>query len=237
MKGTAMTPLSKFFRHLAGTAGLLGIALFFLVFSCSQKLPTAPSDQSSILNSVSTENTTTTGGFEKKRPGKYLEAPDEFTEPSETDITVRLEPDSLDYTTADAGETVEKSVGPSGYTMKFPIGTQDTALLIIPDGALAQNWNLSLRANLVPTRDEKMSVALYEFFPEGLNYLKDCYLVQPTRFPDGTLLALSWFNPLSRKWEEESVARVQNGRAVFVIKHFSTYGAPYDGDGLGSGGQ
>ncbi len=155
----------------------------------------------------------------------------------EPETVVAFEPDSLDYATAEAGETVEKSVGPSGYTIKFPIGTKDTALLIVPDGALGQNWNLSLRANLVATRDEKMSVALYDFFPDGLVYLKDCYLVQPSRFPEGTLVALSWFNPASGKWEEESVARVQNGRAIFVIKHFSTYGAPYDGDGLGSGGQ
>ena len=232
-----MNPLSKFFRHLAGAAGMFGIALFFFVFSCSQKLPTAPSNQPSVLNSVSVEDTTTTSGFEERRPGKYLEAPDEFTKPPETDMTVRFEPDSLDYTTADAGETVEKSVGPSGYTIKFPIGTKDTALLICPEGALDQSRNLSLRADLLSTRDEKMSVAVYKFFPEGLIYLKDCYLVQPTRFPDGTLLTLSWFNPLSGKWEEESVARVQNSRVVFVIKHFSTYGAPYDGDGLGSGGQ
>lgn len=232
-----MNPLRKFFAHLGGAVGVVGLALFFLVFSCSQKLPTAPQGQPSILPSVSTEDSTTAGGFEKRRPGKYLEAPDEFTEPSEPGTAIRFEPDSLDYATADAGETVEKSVGPSGYTIKFPIGTKDTALLICPEGALDQSWNLSLRANLVATRDEKMSVALYEFFPEGLVYLKDCYLVQPTRFPDGTLLTLSWFNPVSGKWEEESVASVQNGKAVFVIRHFSTYGAPYDGDGLGSGGQ
>lgn len=232
-----MNPLSKFFRHLAGAAGVFGIALFFLVFSCSQKLPTAPQGQPAMLQSVSIEDSTTAGEFEKKRPGKYLEAPDEFVVEPEADAAVAFEPDSLDYATADAGETVERSVGPSGYTIKFPIGTKDTALLIVPDGALAQNWNLSLRADLVATRDEKMSVALYEFFPDGLVYLKDCYLVQPTPFPDGTLLTLSWFNPVSEKWEEESVARVQNGKATFVIRHFSKYGAPYDGDGLGSGGQ
>ncbi|MGH8004546.1 MAG: hypothetical protein ACRECJ_07470, partial [Limisphaerales bacterium] len=210
-------------------------ALFFLVFSCSQKLPTAPQGQPVILKSVTVEKSSS--GSTNKRSGKYLEAPDEFGDEPEVEMVVAFEPDSLDYATAEAGETVARSVGPSGFTIKFPIGTKDTALLIVPDGALDQNWNLTLRANLATTRDEKMSVALYDFFPDGLVYLKDCYLVQPTRFPDGTLLALSWLNPLSGKWEEESVARVQNGKAVFVIRHFSTYGAPYDGDGLGSGGQ
>ncbi len=230
-----MNPLRKFFAHLGGAVGVVGLALFFLVFSCSQKLPTAPQGQPAVLKSVAVEKPS--GGFTKKESGKYLEVPDDFLEVPEAAAAVAFAPDSLDYTTADAGETVERSVGPSGYTIKFPIGTKDTALLIVPDGALAQNWNLSLRADLVSTRDEKMSVALYEFFPEGLVYSKDCYLVQPTRFPDGTLLTLSWFNPLSGKWEEESVARVQNGKVVFTIRHFSTYGAPYDGDGLGSGGQ
>jgi hypothetical protein len=229
-----MNPLRRFFAHLASKLGAPAGALFFLIFGCGQKLPTVPQGQTPVLSSAAAENSS--GGFIKKQTGKHLEAPDAGLEELGVD-TVAFEPDSLDYATAETGETVEKSVGPSGYTIKFPIGTKDTALLIVPDGALDQNWNLSLRANLVPTRDEKMSVALYDFSPDGLVYLKDCYLVQPTRFPDGTLLVLSWFNPASGKWEEESVARVQNGRAVFVIKHFSTYGAPYDGDGLGSGGQ
>ncbi|HLG94388.1 MAG TPA: hypothetical protein VI546_06090 [candidate division Zixibacteria bacterium] len=229
-----MNALRKLMAHLAGGLGTVGVAFFFLVFSCSQKLPTAPQGQPAVLKSAAVEKPS--GGLTKKQSGDYLEAPDELAEEPEAD-TVTFEPDSLDYTAVDAGESVEKSVGLAGYTIKFPIGTKDTALLIVPDGALAQNWNLSLRANLVPTRDEKMSVAIYDFFPDGLVYLKDCYLVQPTRFPDGTFLVLSWFNPLSGKWEEESVARVQGGKAVFVIRHFSTYGAPYDGDGLGSGGQ
>ncbi len=37
-----MHPLRKFFAHLVGAVGVVGIALFFLVFSCSQKLPTSP---------------------------------------------------------------------------------------------------------------------------------------------------------------------------------------------------
>ncbi|MCI0329486.1 MAG: hypothetical protein L0196_00825 [candidate division Zixibacteria bacterium] len=37
-----MRPVRKFFAHLAGGLGVIGIALFFLVFSCSQKLPTTP---------------------------------------------------------------------------------------------------------------------------------------------------------------------------------------------------
>ncbi|HEU4437506.1 MAG TPA: hypothetical protein VFR89_08575 [candidate division Zixibacteria bacterium] len=37
-----MRPLRKFIAHLAGGVGVIGIALFFLVFSCSQKTPTAP---------------------------------------------------------------------------------------------------------------------------------------------------------------------------------------------------
>ena len=229
-----MIPLRRFFGPLLGGVDIIGIVLFFLILSCSQRLPTAPSGQPVALQSVTIEKPS--GGVIKKPSGKYIEAPGEFFEELEAD-TVVFNPDSLDYTAAEAGETIEKSVGSSGYTIKLPIGTKDTALLIIPDGALDQNWSLSLRANLVPTRDEKMSVAIYDFFPDGLVYLKDCYLVQPSRFPDGTVLTLSWFNPVSEKWEEECTSRVQNGQAVFVIKHFSTYGAPYDGDGLGSGGQ
>jgi|GEM_PF-2702120 len=229
-----MNPLRRFFCHLLGGAGVVGIALYLLVFSCSQKIPTAPSGQPVALQSATVENSS--GGVTKKPYRKYYEVFEEFAEEPEAD-TVVFNPDSLDYTAAEAGETVEKSVGSSGYTIKLPIGTKDTALLVIPNGALDQNWNLSLRANLVPTRDEKMSVAIYDFSPDGLVYMKDCYLVQPSRFPDGTVLTLSWYNPVSEKWEEECTARVQNGQAVFVIKHFSTYGAPYDGDGLGSGGQ
>lgn len=231
-----MNPVRKVFACLAGGLGVFGLVLCFLCFSCSQKLPTATQDQPSVLNSTAVEKGPSGGYTNNPKTRKYLEAPDEFAEEPEAD-TVVFNPDSLDYTAAEAGETVEKSVGSSGYTIKLPIGTKDTALLVIPDGALAQNWNLSLRANLVPTRDEKMSVAIYDFSPDGLVYLKDCYLVQPSRFPDGTVLTLSWYNPVSEKWEEECTARVQNGQAVFVIKHFSTYGAPYDGDGLGSGGQ
>lgn len=37
-----MRSVRRFFAHLAGGLGVIGIALFFLVFSCSQKLPTAP---------------------------------------------------------------------------------------------------------------------------------------------------------------------------------------------------
>jgi hypothetical protein len=228
-----MNPLRRLLNHLLGGAGVAGIALFFLVFSCSQKIPTAPEGRPVVLKSVAAEESP--GEFVKKPSGKYLEAPDEFVQEPEAETVVAFEPDSLDYTATETGEAVERSVGSSGYTVKFPIGTKDTALLVVPDGALDKSWNLSLRADLVSSRDEKMSVAMYDFFPEGLVYLKDCYLIQPTRFPDGTLLALSWYNPLSNKWEEESVARVQNGQAVFVIKHFSKYGAPYDG--LGSGGQ
>ena len=228
-----MNPVRRLFGHLLGGMGTVGLALFFLVFSCTQKLPTSPSGRPAAPQTVSVNNSS--GEPEEKTSRKYLEAPDEFVVEPGAEVTATFNPDSLDYATIETGEAVEKSVGPSGYIVKFPIGTKDTALLVVPDGALHQNWNLSLRANLVPTRDEKMSVAMYDFFPEGLVYSKDCYLVQPCRYPDGTLVVLSWFNPDSGKWEEESVARVQNGQAVFVIKHFSKYGAPYDG--LGSGGQ
>ncbi len=37
-----MNPLRRFFGHLLGALGVVGVALFFLVFSCSQKTPTAP---------------------------------------------------------------------------------------------------------------------------------------------------------------------------------------------------
>ncbi|MGH8004545.1 MAG: hypothetical protein ACRECJ_07465 [Limisphaerales bacterium] len=37
-----MRPLRKLLAHLAGGLGVIGIALFFLAFSCSQKTPTAP---------------------------------------------------------------------------------------------------------------------------------------------------------------------------------------------------
>ena len=37
-----MQPLRKLLAHLAGGIGVIGIALFFLAFSCSQKTPTAP---------------------------------------------------------------------------------------------------------------------------------------------------------------------------------------------------
>lgn len=45
-----MNPLRRFFGHLAGAAGVLGIALFFLVFSCSQKLPTSPTARLAAFN-------------------------------------------------------------------------------------------------------------------------------------------------------------------------------------------
>jgi hypothetical protein len=187
-----------------------------------------------VLQSTTVEKSS--GGSITKPSGKkYLEAPDEFGGEPETDGILSFDADEIDATKIESGLTVLKLVGLAGDTIRFPIGEKDTALLIVPEEALDLNVTLSLKADLVPKRDEKMSVAMYDFFPEGLVYLKDCYLIQPTRFPDGTLLALSWFDPLSNKWEQESVARVQNGRAVFVIKHFSKYGAPYDG--LGSGGQ
>jgi hypothetical protein len=37
-----MQSLRKLIAHMAGGLGVIGIALFFLVFSCSQKTPTAP---------------------------------------------------------------------------------------------------------------------------------------------------------------------------------------------------
>ncbi|HXF49868.1 MAG TPA: hypothetical protein VNL73_10670 [Verrucomicrobiae bacterium] len=37
-----MRPLRRFLAHMAGGLGVIGIALFFLAFSCSQKTPTAP---------------------------------------------------------------------------------------------------------------------------------------------------------------------------------------------------
>lgn len=37
-----MRPLRRFLAHMAGGLGVIGITLFFLAFSCSQKTPTAP---------------------------------------------------------------------------------------------------------------------------------------------------------------------------------------------------
>jgi len=37
-----MKPLTKFYRRLLGGGGIVGILFFFLIFSCSQKLPTSP---------------------------------------------------------------------------------------------------------------------------------------------------------------------------------------------------
>lgn len=46
-----MNALRKLLAHIAGAVGVIGIALFFLVFSCSQKLPTAGQASSPVAGS------------------------------------------------------------------------------------------------------------------------------------------------------------------------------------------
>jgi hypothetical protein len=49
-KGAFMKPLQKLYTRLAGAFGIVGISLFFLIFSCTQKLPTVPPDRALAFN-------------------------------------------------------------------------------------------------------------------------------------------------------------------------------------------
>ncbi len=211
-----MKPLQKLYTRLAGAMGIVGISLFFLVFSCTQKLPTAP--QNTVLVSP-------------------LQA-GPAAPPNGNPVTVvTFNPGGVDTASTKAGTTVFRAVGYNGDTIAFPIGDKDTAYLICPRGAVKSGTNvtLNLKGNFVLTNDGAMSASMYNFLPHGFVFEKDCYLIQPARFPNGTQLELSWRNPSSGQWVLENVSTVSNGRVIFKIRHFSDYGAPLEA--LSSGGQ
>jgi hypothetical protein len=168
-----------------------------------------------------------------------MDVEDDQGKPGSNSIIVAFDPSKMDSTEMEVGTAVFRTVSYDGDTIAFPIGngSKDTAYLICPRGALKKGTNvtLNLKGDVMRTTDSTMLVAMYNLLPHGLVYEKDCYLVQPARFKDGTLLALSWYDPLSEKWVQESVCPVNNGQVVFILKHFSNYGAPLEA--LSSGGQ
>jgi hypothetical protein len=188
-----MNPLRRFFNHLLGGAGVVGIALFFLVFSCSRQLPTTPEARFATFN-----------------------------------------PGQLNLIIVNPGQLVSVNIGPAGDTLAFPVAT-DSAYLIVPPGALDSNVTFNLLAEVSRTTDGLIAISMYDFGPSGLVFKNDCYLVHPTRLAEGTDIPLHWFDPVTKSWVLEGTAPVKNGKATFVIKHFSDYSAPLDG--LGSGGQ
>ncbi len=231
-----MRYLRRLYKHFLGGLGVFGISLCFLIFSCSQKLPTAPQGNSTALNSPGSVPFAPPGN-----PHGGLTDADVGDDDGEipADTVITFDPGKMDSTEMEVGAAVFRTVSYDGDTIAFPIGngSKDTAYLILPRGALKKGTNvtLNLKGDVMRTTDSTMLVAMYNFLPHGLVYEKDCYLVQPARFKDGTKLALLWYDPLSGKWTEENVGVVANGRVVFVIKHFSNYGAPLEA--LSSGGQ
>ena len=73
-----MRPLRKLFGHLAGGVGVIGIALFFLFFSCSQKTPTAPvgsqapNPQAGVVSTGPQNSLSLGGGFLGNTVGKLI---------------------------------------------------------------------------------------------------------------------------------------------------------------------
>lgn len=215
-KGKLTKSLRKLYKHLAGAVVVFGISLFFLIFSCTQKLPTSPENKATIFNSLQSIPSVPNGG---------------------TPAVIKFNPWKMDSVPIALGMPIIRMVGYNGDTVAFPIGIRDTAYLIIPRGAVKPNTNvtLTLKSDVKRTTDSTMLVALYHFLPQGQVFEKECYLVEPARFQDGTELELSYFNPSSGQWVRENVSTVSNRRVIFKIKHFSDYGAPLEA--LSSGGQ
>jgi hypothetical protein len=219
------------FKTILGTTGAAGLAFSLLLLSCAQNPPTAPP------SSLAPNPRAGIPSVDPKRKFFDAEISTALEEPSETsaDSVVYFDAEKLDFSGLQVNLPVIKLVGFEGDSIPIPMG-KDTAYLVIVRGALdGLTVNLNLLSSLAPTEDGKMRVVLYNFFPEGLFFEKECYLIQPARFPEGARVALSWFDPLGGKWVQESIGQVKDGKVKFVIKHFSQYGAPMEA--LSSGGQ
>ncbi len=202
-----MPPLRKFLAHMAGGLGVIGIAFFFLVFSCSQKLPTAP------VAPVQVSSPTDAPPPAGSTPGLNL-------------IGGNLLGGLLGL--------VKKVIGVLGGILSIPVeNTPYKSLLVIPKGALTQNVTISAGGRF----DKMENATFYDFSPDGLNFLKPASLLHRAREANGSVLNLWYFNPQTKCWEKAGSATVISGTATFSVLHFSKWAVSPEWDGLGSGGQ
>lgn len=127
--------------------------------------------------------------------------------------------------------STSKVVGPTGDSVSVTIGGQNRKTgLFVPPGALNGRAQIAMTVRRVHSASGVEYV--YEFGPDGLQFRFKSVLFLDVARPDGTPLALSWFNPNTNRWEIHGKAVVQNGRASFpFIKHFSKYGISCRGNG------
>lgn len=202
-----MQPLRKFVAHMAGGLGVIGIALFFLVFSCGQKLPTAPVAPTQV--SSPTVAPTSAGST-----------------PSLNLIGGNLLGGLLGV--------VGKLIGWLGGVLSIPIeNTTYKSILSIPTGALLKPVYITAGGRF----DRAENATFYDFGPDGQQFLKPVSLAHRAQEPNGKVLNLWYFNPNTRQWEKAGSATVVAGTATFSILHFSKWAVSPEWDGLGSGGQ
>lgn len=118
---------------------------------------------------------------------------------------------------ADASVVTPRSGG--RVELQLETGLSD---LFIPPGAVRVPVLVTALAVQVATPFG--SVTLYDFGPNGLRFQAPARLTLEVNVPDGSQLSLSWYNPVTKRWEVQESGVVRNGRISFSVRHFSKYG-------------
>lgn len=171
------------------------LLLGLVIFSaCSQKSPTSP--YSSIPGP-------SYSAVPQEEP-KSLSSTEDFKVTCQSDFTV------VYATLLDLLRLVNVTLTCDSSHLIFPVSSVPNLVTIT--GSVEQG--LSNREGFV---------TYLSFFPGGLVFLKPLEFHYKSSSPEGKEIKFYWYDPLSGVWKLEQTGKVQNGKVVFYIRHFSKY--------------
>lgn len=112
-------------------------------------------------------------------------------------------------------------IGEDGGLLSLELGGK-TATFAVPVGALDENALIVMKAVQAPTPMGEATV--FDFGPDGLEFLSPATLSLETARAEGSLLRLYWWNNSVGRWELQESCVVKDGSVHFSVHHFSKYG-------------